>query len=119
MRLIDSCITRLQAQGFSRTCNESKEEEEEDEERPNRGLRPHHLLEKARSCGEECMLVWCGVVLLCHALIKSVDRCNVGVWILYADASRFHHVLISSLVASTNRCEVAAKNALPCSKARC
>ena len=28
MRLIDSCITQLKAQGPSRTCNESKEEEE-------------------------------------------------------------------------------------------
>jgi len=29
VRLIDSCITHLKAQGPSRTCNESKEEEEE------------------------------------------------------------------------------------------
>ena len=29
LRLIDSCITLLKAQGPSRTCNESKEEEEE------------------------------------------------------------------------------------------
>ena len=28
LRLIDSCITPLKAQGPSRTCNESKEEEE-------------------------------------------------------------------------------------------
>ena len=28
LRLIDSCITQLKAQGLSRTCNESKEEEE-------------------------------------------------------------------------------------------
>jgi len=28
LRLIDSCITQLKAQGASRTCNESKEEEE-------------------------------------------------------------------------------------------
>ena len=28
MRLVDSCITQLQAQGPFRTCNESKEEEE-------------------------------------------------------------------------------------------
>jgi len=28
LRLIDSCITQLEAQGRSRTCNESKEEEE-------------------------------------------------------------------------------------------
>jgi len=27
LRLIDSCITQLKAQGSSRTCNESKEEE--------------------------------------------------------------------------------------------
>ena len=26
LRLIDSCITQLKAQGLSRTCNESKEE---------------------------------------------------------------------------------------------
>ena len=30
VRLIDSCITQLKAQGPSRTCNESREEEEED-----------------------------------------------------------------------------------------
>ena len=29
LRLIDSCITQLKAQGPSRTCNQSKEEEEE------------------------------------------------------------------------------------------
>jgi len=29
LRLIDLCITRLEAQGPSRTCNESKEEEED------------------------------------------------------------------------------------------
>jgi len=29
LRLIDSCITQLKAQGTSRTCNESKEEGEE------------------------------------------------------------------------------------------
>ena len=29
LRLIDSCITQLKAQGPSRTCYESKEEEEE------------------------------------------------------------------------------------------
>ena len=37
MRLIDSCITQLKAQGPSRTCNESKEEEKKKlpgEERP-------------------------------------------------------------------------------------
>jgi len=28
LRLIDSCMTQLQAQGHSRTCNESKEEED-------------------------------------------------------------------------------------------
>ena len=31
LRLIDSCITQLQAQGPSRTCDESKEEEEDEE----------------------------------------------------------------------------------------
>ena len=28
LRLVDSCITQLEAQGPSRTCNASKEEEE-------------------------------------------------------------------------------------------
>ena len=32
LRLIDSCITQLKAQGPSRTCNESKEEEEYEDE---------------------------------------------------------------------------------------
>ena len=39
LRLIDSCITQLKAQGPSRTCNESKEEEEEEEEGPLDDLR--------------------------------------------------------------------------------
>jgi len=30
LRLIDSCITQLEAQGPSGTCNESEEEEEEE-----------------------------------------------------------------------------------------
>ena len=30
LRRIDSCITQLQAQGFSRICNERKEEKEEE-----------------------------------------------------------------------------------------
>jgi hypothetical protein len=30
LRLIDSCVTQLKAQGPSRTCNESKEEEDDD-----------------------------------------------------------------------------------------
>jgi len=37
LRLIDSCITQLKAQGPSRTCNESTEEEEEEEEPEARG----------------------------------------------------------------------------------
>jgi len=36
LRLIDSCITRLKAQGHSRTSNESKEEEEEQGCEPDR-----------------------------------------------------------------------------------
>ena len=36
MRLIDSCITQLEAQGPSRTCTESKEEEEEEAYRVRR-----------------------------------------------------------------------------------
>jgi len=33
LRLIDSCITQLKAQGPSRTCNESKEEDEDSRHR--------------------------------------------------------------------------------------
>jgi len=36
LRLLDSCITQLKAQGPSSTCNESKEEEEEDAGRDGR-----------------------------------------------------------------------------------
>ena len=32
LRIIDSCITQLKAQGPSTTCNESKEEEQQQEE---------------------------------------------------------------------------------------
>ena len=32
LRLVDSCITQLKAQGPARACDESKEEEEEEEE---------------------------------------------------------------------------------------
>ena len=35
LRLIDSCITQLKAQGPSRTCNESKEEEKEEHLHPD------------------------------------------------------------------------------------
>ena len=40
MSLIDSCITQLEAQGPSRTCNDSKEEEEvaTNEESPRGGV---------------------------------------------------------------------------------
>ena len=40
LRLIDSCITQLKAQGPSRTSNESKEEEEKDCAARARGVRP-------------------------------------------------------------------------------
>ena len=39
LRLIDSCITQLEAQGPSRTCNESKVEEGEEESGTARGLK--------------------------------------------------------------------------------
>ena len=42
LRLIDSCITRLKAQGPSRTCNESKEEEEEEEAKGTKPIRLAH-----------------------------------------------------------------------------
>ena len=38
LRLIDSWITQLKAQGPSRTCNESKEEEETTRVMENRGV---------------------------------------------------------------------------------
>jgi len=38
LRIIDSCITQLKAQGPSRTCNESNEEEEEEEEEEDSGM---------------------------------------------------------------------------------
>ena len=44
LRLIDSCITQLEAQGPSRTCDESKEEEEEEEDL---GGRKQGITEKA------------------------------------------------------------------------
>ena len=43
MRLIDSCITQLKAQGPSRTCNESKEEEEEGRRRTEEVRAKHHV----------------------------------------------------------------------------
>ena len=46
LRLIDSCITQLKAQGPSRTCTESQEEEEEGParvEQPSRGAAPFLL----------------------------------------------------------------------------
>ena len=46
LRLIDSCITQLKAQGPSRTCNESEEEEEEGLPIPIRG--PPRVLRRAR-----------------------------------------------------------------------
>jgi len=35
LRLIDNCITQLEAEGPSRTCNENKEEEERVLQRPS------------------------------------------------------------------------------------
>jgi len=57
LRLIDSCITQLKAQGPSMTCNESKEEEEEEEEgltegSSHRGRRPFECWPERRpACG--------------------------------------------------------------------
>jgi len=48
LRLIDSCITQLKAQGPSRTCNESKEEEEEEEG----GGRAPRLLRAGATCSD-------------------------------------------------------------------
>ena len=45
LRLIDSCITQLKAQGPSRTSNQSKEEEEAT---PGLGARGEFLLETPR-----------------------------------------------------------------------
>ena len=42
LRLIDSRITQLKAQGPSRTCNESKEEEEEEPVATRVGNTSHH-----------------------------------------------------------------------------
>jgi len=41
LRLIDSCITQLKAQGPSRTCNESKEEEGWGVQESGRDARAH------------------------------------------------------------------------------
>jgi len=48
LRLIDSCITQLKAQGPSRTCNESKEEEKK---------KASHWLGTAGSCEQACFKV--------------------------------------------------------------
>ena len=36
LRLIDSCIAQLKAQGSSRKCNESKEEKQEEKQKEKR-----------------------------------------------------------------------------------
>jgi len=43
LRLVDSCITQLKAQGPSRTCNESKEEEEEEDMNTGGALTDHAI----------------------------------------------------------------------------
>jgi len=51
LRLIDSCVIQLEAQGLSRTCNESKEEEEASwlwRETDGRRCEPHAPLTKLR-----------------------------------------------------------------------
>ena len=48
LRLIDSCITQLKAQGPSRTCNESKEEEEEEVQGLGSGCGVHPVDSHAR-----------------------------------------------------------------------
>jgi len=62
LRLIDSCITQLKAQGPSRTCNESKEEEEEE------GCRDHGVADLV------------GGVAVGHVLRLRSKR-NSGYWL--------------------------------------
>jgi len=45
LRLVDSCITQLKAQGPSRTCNERKEEEEASRGTPRGGTVPDGVLQ--------------------------------------------------------------------------
>ena len=54
LRLIDSCITQLKAQGPSRTCNESKEEEEEEVPIPRCRVQGSGL--RAQGAGYRCDL---------------------------------------------------------------
>ena len=54
LRLIDSCITQLKAQGPSRTCNESNEEEEEEDEMQD--ALPWKEEEPSKSAGESATL---------------------------------------------------------------
>ena len=65
LRLKDSCITQLKAQGPSRTCNESKEEEEED-------LGVRGLQERIGLDGQ-------GLNLLLRNLLQTF-RSGQGVW---------------------------------------
>ena len=80
LRLIDSCITQLKAQGPSRTCNESKEEEEDlrlqlvsNGAGVNIKLRVHH----AHPCTWHAPLyrLW-GVLAIGNPMQCSVKKCS-------------------------------------------
>ena len=78
LRLIDSCITQLKAQGSSRTCNESKEEAEV----------YHHLL------GGHRVLLECTIVPRCtfrlkwyrDVLLKNSFTGQIRSWVQTASA---------------------------------
>ena len=86
LRLIDSCITQLKAQGPSRTCNESKEAEEEGEESAFRGGGVDTRLARRGLSGvESCNTVYedppCGRASCCVEFTCRVQRfclCLVG-----------------------------------------
>ena len=78
LRLIDSCITQLKAQGPSRTCNESKEEEAEEAQRMWCGVQDRRLVHASLGVKvikkKEDFLGWC---LELDIVTDAVGVCRV------------------------------------------
>ena len=77
LRLIDSCIPHLKAQGTSATCNESKEEEKKHPYDLTPGTRSEHRVDPTDiitdfgSQSANLIVVCCGGIQVCFEMLES------------------------------------------------
>ena len=87
LRLIDSCITRVKAQGRSRNCNKSKEEQEKGAE-PVREEEENDLFEdRAFLETDQMLLLEHHFLLVLHHTVAS--QFKTGLWV--EAISKFDH----------------------------